>query len=243
MWKTSPRFLTMLSSPWVLEDPATYVRPLGLTEQIFYWDGLFEGTADSVTLAEVEVQHTARDPIISAANVENAWTSLKLTYPLVGSQIIQRPDQSLWFVVDHNRLRSNGPGEIHFHDVASAEEAQAISSNIPNSARLLSNNLLACLFIFRRTDNSKRFHFAIHAAHTITDGNANAALLRMFLDKLAGSKSSIEGIRDRLALSSSCDELHPVHRLSPARKRWRLAIGAVISNKRMSRLRVGLSSS
>jgi hypothetical protein len=177
---------------------------------------------------------------MSPANIERAWISLKLKFPLLGSCILQRPDQSLWFAVDENRLRVCGPGEIHTHDVVSAEEAQVISSNILNSPRILSNDLLACLFIFRRTDDLEHFHVLIHAAHTITDMNANAALLRTFLDNLASAKADVEtwNIGDRLALSSSCEDLNPVHYLSIAQQRWRLAAGAVIWNNRMSKLQV-----
>ncbi|KAF5358407.1 hypothetical protein D9756_001501 [Leucocoprinus leucothites] len=231
----------MLSSPWTFEQPSTYVRPLGLTEQIFYWDGLFEGTADSVVSAEIELRRLDLESTISPANIQRAWISLKAEFPLLGSRIVKRPDQSLWFAVDGDRLRACGPGELHFHDVVSAEEAQTISSNIPNSARLLSTDLLACLLIFRRTDDLKRFHVLIHAAHAITDGIANATLLRTFLDKLSSANSGVEtwNIRDRLALSSSCDDLNPFHRLSAAQKRWRLAIGAVVWHNRVSRLRGG----
>ncbi|KAF9454559.1 hypothetical protein P691DRAFT_692196, partial [Macrolepiota fuliginosa MF-IS2] len=228
----------MLASPWFLEKPSTYLRPLGLTEQVFYWDGLFAGTADSVVSAEVEVQHDHEISVFSAANIERAWLSLKHQFPLLGSQVIQRPDQSLWFSVDETRLRTLGPGEVYFHDIASAEEAQAVSSNIPNSPRLLSNHLLACLFVLRRTDNSKRLHVLIHASHMITDGNANATLLRTFLDKLASPRSDIGSwdLRKQLVLSSSCDDLSPVHRLSIARRQWRRAIGTVINSNRMSKL-------
>jgi hypothetical protein len=232
----------MLSSPWTLEQPSTYVRPLGPTEQIFYWDGLFEGTADSVCSVEIEIQNSDLESVISPANVGRAWISLKLKFPLVGSRTIQRPDQSVWFAVDEKRLRTCGPGELHFHDVASAKEAQTISSNIPNSARLLSKDLLACLLVLRRTDDLRRFHILIHAAHTITDGIANTALLRTFLDKLASAKAPVDSeawdIKDRLAMSSSCDDLNPFHHLSIPRKRWRLAIGAVICRNRVSKLRV-----
>lgn len=230
----------MLSSPWTLERPSIYVRPLGLTEQVFYWDGRFEGTADSVASAEIEIQQGSHESVISPTNIEKAWTSLKCQFPLLGSQIVQRTDQSLWFSADENRLRSLGPGELHIHDVASDEEARTISSNIPNSPRLLSTDLLACLLILRRTDNVKRFHVLIHAAHMITDGIANATLLRTFLDNLARSKSDVKtwDIKERLALSSSCEDLFPVHRLNIARRRWRSAIGAIINANRMSRLRV-----
>lgn len=233
----------MLSSPWALQHPSVYVRPLGLTEQIFHWDGEFEGTADSVQSAEIEIQHGTQEAILSPANVEKAWASLKLQFPLLGSKIVQRPDQSLWFVVDESRLHFCGPDEIYYHDVPSAEEAQAVSSNIPNSPRLLSVNLLACLLLLRRTDDKKRFHVLIHAAHTISDGNANATLLRMFLDKLASSLSEVEtwDIRGQLVLSSSCDDLSPVHRLSAAQRRWRQAAGAVIGANRMSKLHVRLA--
>lgn len=232
----------MLSSPWVLEGPFTYVRPLGPTEEIFYWDGLFEGTADSTTSVEIETQHVSRESIISQANVETIWISLKLKYPLLGSRIIRRSDQSLWFYVESNRLSSVGPGELHFHDVASAEEASVISSQLLKHPRMLSTDLLACALILRRTDDRARFHIVIYAAHSITDGNANAALSQFFLNRLAGGaphKSNGEDIKDRLALSSSCDDLNPVHHLSVPRKRWRRAVGAIIWKNRMLRLRVG----
>ncbi len=231
----------MLSSPWELQQPSVYARPLGLTEQVFHWDGEFEGTADSVQAAEIEIQSGTQESLLSPANVERAWTSLKLQYPLLGSQIVQRPDQSLWFVVDEPRLRFCGPDEIYYHDVASAEEAQALSSNIPRSPRLLSVNLLACLLLLRRTDNEKRFHVLIHAAHAIADGNANATLLRTFLDKLASSEVESWDINARLAQSSSCDDLSPPPRLSVARGRWRQAAGAIISLNRMSKFHVRLA--
>ncbi|EKM82619.1 hypothetical protein AGABI1DRAFT_118066 [Agaricus bisporus var. burnettii JB137-S8] len=232
----------MLSSPWALENASTYVRPLGPTEEIFYWDGLFEGTADATTTAEIEILHGSRESIISQANVEAAWISLKLKYPLLGSRIIRRPDQSLWFSVDSDRLSSAGPGELLFHEVASDEEALVISSSSLKHPRILSTDLLACAFILRRTDDRTRFHIAIHIAHSISDGNANSALCRFFFDCLASGSSykyNIEGIRDRLALASSCDDLNPVNRLSVPRKRWRNAVGAIIWENRLLRLRGG----
>lgn len=235
----------MLSSPWVLQQPSVYVRPLGLTEQVFHWDGEFEGTADTVQSGEIEIQQGAtQETILSPANVEKAWVSLKLQFPLLGAQIEQRPDESLWFVVNESRLRwSFGQDEIYYHDVTSAEAAQAVSSSILKSSRLLSVNRLACLLLLRRTDDKKRFHVLLHVAHTITDGNANATLLRTFLDKLASSLSEVEtlwDIRGRLALSSSCEDLSPAHRLSAARRRWRQVAGAIISANRISKFHVSI---
>ncbi|KAG8212899.1 hypothetical protein J3R82DRAFT_11240 [Butyriboletus roseoflavus] len=83
-------------------------------------------------------------------------------------------------------------------------------------------------------------------AHCVTDGVANNTFVRFLLDTLArggGSHSEPAQIplEDRLAMAIPLVELEPIHvrSLSPARRRWRRAVGIVIFQLRMEKKQGG----
>ncbi|KAF5380923.1 hypothetical protein D9615_004016 [Tricholomella constricta] len=222
--------------------PRIFVRPLGVTELGFYWDSKFNGTADTLQHAVVESIDPADQVLFSVENITRTWRSLKQQFPLLGS-FLEEPAGSrdpVSFVFAEDRLENCGPEEISFHSASSLSEAQEFADVVLNGVRLLSSNLLARVVIISRTDQISHVHVLIHVAHCITDGIANATLLRSFLDILSSSLTSTQwDIEERLALALPLDVLLPDIALSRARNRWHRAIGQTLSSIRLSKITGG----
>lgn len=212
-----------------------FERPLGLTELGFYWDGKFKGTADTLQHAIVEVENPH---LLGVHNVTRTWIALKRQFPLLGSYLSDRRDRGqVVFVVEESRLDIFGPGEITFQDISSPREAQEFVDNVVNGEGLLSDGLLARLFILARTDEKSHVHVLIHVAHCITDGIANANLLKNFLDILSSPPSHPCNIEERLALAIASEDLVPKIN-NTARERWYHAIGHTLALIRMEKITV-----
>jgi hypothetical protein len=218
----------------------TFERPLGLTELGFYWDSNFEGTADTLQHAIVEIEHPL---LISVENITRTWIMLKHQFPLLGSYLAERREgEEVVFVVEEDRLDTCGPDEIAFQPISSLQEAQKFVDSAVNGQRLLSNVLLARLFILPRTDEKARAHIVIHVAHCVTDGIANATLLRRFLDILSSAPcDQAWKIEERLALAVASEDLVPTSTINAtARKRWHRAIGHTLTSIRVAKITVPL---
>lgn len=226
-----------LPSSWELQSfrqacgKEVYERPLGLLEQVFYWDSIFERTADtlqhsefSVDASRVNTKHTA-----SYTNISRVWMRLKEQFPLLGARIEERDGKSIVFIVAAESLRHCRPEEVVIQDVGSSEEAWKIMEDIIVTERRLSNDLLAHLLVLRRTDTENIFHVMIHVAHVITDGMSNTTILKTFLDEIARNDDLGKpwDLRERLALSESTDNLYPQTKFSIAKQRWRWAAAKV----------------
>ena len=74
------------------------------------------------------------------------------------------------------------------------------------------------------------------AAHCIVDGVANLTILRHFLQYLCGVSDHNPNLVERLERVPSLEALYP--KISLPRRRWRMAIAAVIYTIRTSRLNV-----
>ncbi|KAF8077876.1 hypothetical protein FPV67DRAFT_17561 [Lyophyllum atratum] len=221
--------------------PRIYERPLDVTELGFYWDSKFNGTADTLQHAVVEILDPLNQNIFGIENVTRAWQALKQQFPLLGSCLEEQGDgDQAVFVVAEDRLESCGPGEISFQSVQSLGAAQEFADGVVNGERLLSDNLLARIVILHRTDQISHVHLVIHVAHCITDGMANATLLRSFLDIISsphiGTRWDIE---QRLALALPSTEMVPDVKLNRARYRWHRAIGQTLSAVRLSKITGG----
>jgi hypothetical protein len=213
---------------------------MGLIELGFYWDTTFNGTADCIRHALVEiVDRSARD-LFNNINVTRTWISLKQRFPLLGASTIEHLDgEGADFVVTESRLRTVAPDEINFSSVGSRQEAQCFALNILNTERTLSNELLGQIFILRRTDAENQYHILLHIAHLITDGMGNTTLLRTFLDTISLPVDGyIPDLEERLAMVPSSEDLTPETDFNVPRKRWRWAIAGVIWASHISKLTV-----
>ncbi|CAA7267551.1 unnamed protein product [Cyclocybe aegerita] len=214
-------------SPWKLQPTSTaenpvYERLLGLTERGFYWDSIFDRTADTVHYAEIELT-SEQTALLQQDNIVQAWVDLKQQFPLLGARLEERDQDSVFFVVEAQNLRRSRPEEVSFYDISSADEALDHVERINVQERLLSNDLLARIFILRRTDRPDTIHALIHGAHSITDGMANITILKTFLDRLCRTSK----------------DLNPHLKLSVARRRWRMAMATVIYAMRNRKLQGG----
>ena len=199
-----------------------------------------------------------------------AWLSTKRRYPLAGATVQGVDSASLrikvatdsktecgdsktrytsepHFVVREHDLTVLRPREIVFGSVACAEEAQRQMTAILNGPRPLSEELLMQLYVFRETDPERTdvLHLMTMTAHCVSDRLANNTFVRCLLDTLArgeGSEPVQIPLEDRLAMAVPSMELEPMHlhSLSPARRRWRRAVGAVIFQLRMAKRQVSV---
>ncbi|KIJ69308.1 hypothetical protein HYDPIDRAFT_36382 [Hydnomerulius pinastri MD-312] len=217
----------------------TFQRPLDVTEVGFLWDSAFNGTADSLQHIQLRLLNQNDTSILSQANIVRTWQSVKRRYPLLGARVetgIGEPR----FVVQEHRLMNLNPGELVFDKVSSPDEVLKLVTDILDGPRPLSNDLLAQVYIFHRTDRADVIHLFSLIAHCVTDGGGNSSFVRCFLDTLSSrSEAPIPPLEERLSMVISSEELEPKQALSPARRRWRQAIGFVIFQVRMARRQGG----
>jgi len=217
-----------------------YERILGLNELGFYWDAVFSRTADCLQNTFIE---SASSELFSVENVHRAWVALKQKYPLVGSRLNEISTDDVRFVVDEAWLRSCSPGEVVFKTCSSEEETRMFVDSILNKEQVLSNDLLACLFIIQRTDKPTYFHTMLHVAHCITDGMSNMSMLSTFLDYLSGGVPANEPVlEERLKLAVASETLYPDLRSNLAKRRWHRAMGMVLLTIRNTKLTVSTFS-
>ncbi|KAH9484367.1 hypothetical protein JR316_0003848 [Psilocybe cubensis] len=234
--------MVMPSSTWKLRPGpiVAWERPLGTTETAFYLDAIFCRTADTLQQAEVQLQplSTSQD-LLCPSNVAKAWSYIKRQYPLIAAAYDAHSDDSIYFVVTEESLRTIRPREIIFQKVSSAQDVERIAERIVVQDQLLSDKLLACLFILERTDLPGVFHIFFHVAHSIVDGMANLTLLKTFLDSLCRETHPEVNLEHRLQLSVSSESLAPHLKYNVARRRWRKAIASVMAARRASNLKGG----
>jgi hypothetical protein len=239
----------MVISNWVLCDEAsrTYERPLGSTELGFYWDGKFNGTADMVRYAIIDADgFIPSTQLFSVENVTRTWVALKQQYPLLGAQLSERRERTeVAFSVCEERLGICTSEEISFRSISSPlslssiGEVETFMEMMVKGERLLSDELLARLFIFTPTDQKNRVCIILHVAHSITDGIAMTTLLRSFLDILSSEPSpSRWDLEDRLALAVPLERLVGDANTSTARRKWHYAIGRTLTSLRMRNMTV-----
>ena len=241
----------MVISNWILcdESSRTYERPLGLTELGFYWDGKFSGTADVVCYAIIDADSfIPSTQLFSVENVTRTWVALKQQYPLLGAQLSERRERTeVVFSVCEERLSICTSDEISFQSISfppslsesSLGEVETFMEVMVKGQRLLSDELLARLFIFIPTNQNNRVCIILHVAHSIADGIAHATLLRSFLDILSSEPSDIGwDLEERLALAVPSESLIGDANTSTARRKWHYAIGRTLASLRMQKMTV-----
>ncbi|KAF9231618.1 hypothetical protein BU15DRAFT_82167 [Melanogaster broomeanus] len=91
----------------------TFKRPLDAKETGFFWDGVFNGTADSVQHLRLHLLNEADAYIFSESNITRTWLSVKRRYPLVGARVDMDNEEPHFIVEEHHLGRSN-PNEVVF---------------------------------------------------------------------------------------------------------------------------------
>jgi hypothetical protein len=220
-------------------DPA-FERSLGITEEGFYWDSVFNRTADILRHAEVLIQG---DSVLSATNMAKAWAALKQRYPLLQATIEERSQDDVVFVVDPSRSLPDNQTDLFFEEAHAPEEVDQRVESLLNGQSPLSNTLLACVVVVKRTDKPSHAHILIHSTHCISDEIAHDTLLRELLQLLV-DPSAIAPVpwTERLALAVATETLPPYEDNSLPKSRWRRAIGRTIMENRRATMTVSSGS-
>jgi hypothetical protein len=233
-------------SSWVSLDTScgrVHRRPMGSTEQGFFWDAEFAGTADSVQHCLVDV--LSGSDIFSEENVSRAWITLKQRFPLLAAQFElpnEDPHQTPYISISETRVASVQPDELIFMDISSEQEAEAILEEMLNGPRTLSRDRQASICVLRRTDAPNLYHLMLQICHAISDGMSNGSFLRNFLDTIsAGDRSHLTKpprLEMRLPSLLPLEELRGQLGYDHPRMRWRRAIGRVLSSITTSKMTV-----
>jgi len=217
---------------WTLADSSpgkrAFHRALGDVETSYYWDILYNGTADIAMNIELyDLQSTAP----TFPRVVGTWTSIKRRFPLLVA-VTQNTGDGVRFVVCEERIDNLVPDEVTYQDVASREDANAFVSDVLAGPPALSTALLARMYVLRRTDDGRRFHVVILIAHCITDSCSTSTIMRTFCDTLSSSiEHLVAPLEDRLAMCLPLEShvrYGPYSRLNDAQWRWKRAIGFVL---------------
>lgn len=223
----------------------TYTRLLGLNEHSFYFDRVFNGTADIVWRYLVEETDRASGAaLFSDSNVRTAWSTLKQWYPLLGARLDDsRGVDAIQFVVSDHSVFYHHPDEVNFLFAKSSEEVEAYIWMLQRDKPTQDHHLLSRLFIFRHEGQTGKYEVLIRIAHAIGDGISGATIARTFFDVLTSPPAPLPKLEERLAMALPTDLLNPTKNLNPVRQRWRRAIARVVFLNRRQKLAVRTSHS
>jgi hypothetical protein len=179
--------------------------------------------------------------ILSPDNVGRAWIATKKLHPLLGARIQDRPDQSgADFIIEEARLNSVGLNDIIYTSAVSEEDALGIADKSMNGPPILSNDLLAQMWIIslpQDPSGSATHHLVVHMRHSIGDAMAAYSMMKRFLDILVHPMTPEkytpkESLEDCLALHPAADDLNSSRHSSVAKQRWRRSIAKVMYARR-----------
>ncbi|EJD06369.1 uncharacterized protein FOMMEDRAFT_165197 [Fomitiporia mediterranea MF3/22] len=230
-------------------DPASgttaFRRPLGLTELQFYWDSIFNGTAVNTLHAVLDVDPTFEHRIFARDNLELTWTRLKQRFPLLGASVEEVPDSDVVeFVLDEASLFSIRSGEVSIIDLLlSADHVDQLVGFLRNGQPVLSNEIIAKLWVGPQKDVLHRYHIFLTLPHYIYDGIGGSVLMREICQELACLSKENRvlnmSLMKRLASLLPQDALNPSYGASVPRRRWRFAVANIIHGLRQARLAGG----
>ncbi|KAI0721094.1 hypothetical protein C8T65DRAFT_735581 [Cerioporus squamosus] len=207
----------------------TYARPLGLNEASFYYDRIFNGTADIVWRYVVEETAHARDAVLfSEENVKRAWATLKQWYPLLGVRMDDSDGmEAVKFVVSEKAVTDHQPDEVTLRTVSSPADVEALIWRLLRDEPMSDHHLISRLFVFAFEGRPRTYEVLFRAAHSIADGISGATIARTFFDVLTSPPAHIPPLEERLNMALPYDQLNPTNNMSLARQRWRRAIARV----------------
>ena len=217
-----------------------FTRPLNHLELGHFYDGKLNGVADRV---ENYLVVTSEESLFQPENVARAWVVVKQIFPLLGATVkeLESPIPSALLVVSELDLKIARPDDTTLGVAQSEEEVHLVVDQLISGPRQLSDELLARLYIYSRTDKPGHFHALFHDSHCIIDGISSLTTIRTFFDVLSLPPSSATpDLQARLALCRGVHDLSPNKHLSSAQKRWRQAAGRIICQIRRQKLRVCL---
>ena len=218
-----------------------FTRPLNPVELGFFYDTKLNGVAD---LVENYLVVTSDSSLFHPENVSRAWVAVKQIFPLLGATTheLQSQTPSAIFVVSELDLGIARPDDTTLDSAGSEEEVHSFVDRLISGPRQLSDELLARLYIYSRTDKPGHFHASFHHSHLIIDGISALAMIRTFFDVLSlPPRTAVPDLQGRLALCVGTYNLNPNKHLSTAQMRWRRAAGQIIRQNRSKKQRVRLS--
>jgi len=215
-----------------------FTRPLNLFEFGFFYDTKLNGVAD---LVENYLVVTSDESLFHPENVSRAWVAVKQIFPLLGATTKELESQtpSALFVVSELELGIARPDKTTLGSAQSEEEVHLLVDQLISGPRQLSDELLARLYIYSRSDKPGHFHALFHHSHLIIDGTSALAMIRTFFDVLSlPPRTAKPDLQTRLALCVGTHNLNPNKHLPKAQMRWRQAAGQIIRQNRFEKLKV-----
>jgi len=229
---------------WTITDDIPsrriFTRPLNPIELHLFYDGKLNGVAD---LVENYLVATSDESLFHPENVSRAWVAIKQIFPLLGATTKEIESQipGALLVVSEFDLKIARPNDTTLGVAQSEEEVHSFVDQLISGPRQLSDELLAPLYIYSRTDKPGHFHALFHHCHLIIDGISALAMIRTFFDVLSlPPYPTIPDLQTRLALCVGTHNLNPNKHLSNAQIRWRKAAGHIIRQIRLQNQRVRL---
>jgi hypothetical protein len=222
-------------------------RPLGISEQAFYWESTMNGAADVAQHNQIDVA-APHSWVMDPDNIRRAWLSTKRRFPLLAAKIVRKEGDKICFEVPERRVKSLSIGELEIGVLSTSDDIALLTENFLNGPRELSDDLLVKVKVMslpkrgmhRKNDYWSRYHIWIITAHPITDGAANMSLFTTFMDMLAAPSARLtrDSIGERLSMVPDGETLHDSPDHSIAKKRWRRAIAWAILTNQEARIKV-----
>ena len=215
-------------------------RSLGTTEAVFYWDSVFNGTADTVMHVHLKVVRPEDAAIYACENVRRAWASVKRRFPLLAAEVEE--GEPLRFVVREENVTELRNEDITFTTIPSPVAADHFLKNLLDAPRPLSSTLLARVYALRRMDTPLHFHVVLTVAHCITDGYSTSTILRTLFQTMACAYDPPPlSIAARLDMGLPLESRIHGRGVPLARQRWYRAIGYALHAVRLRRFSVSNS--
>ncbi|KAH0825745.1 hypothetical protein J3R83DRAFT_9918, partial [Lanmaoa asiatica] len=177
---------------------------------VYYWNGIWNGTADIVMHVHLRTAQPKDVPGIYAPdNVRRAWSSVKRRFPLIAAEVHEE-DSGLHFVVREQNVTSLLEEDVTLVWMAHAQYRPG------------------------------HFHVVLTIAHCITDRCTTSTVLRSFFQTLATSFDPYPApIEERLQMCYSIESRVFSNDIPLVKQRWRRAIGYAFHVARRTQLRGG----
>ncbi|KAI0748120.1 hypothetical protein C8Q80DRAFT_718077 [Daedaleopsis nitida] len=219
----------------------TYARPLGLNETSFYYDRVFNGTADIVWRYLVQLTDSTRSAdFFNEDNVRRTWMAIKRWYPILAARVdVSDGLDRARFVVSEHAVTHFHPDDVTFTPVSSRAEVEDVLWSLLCYNPMADHHLISRVIIFPHLQSPGTFEIFFRCSHCMADGLSGATLARDFFDILVSPPIPTPPLEERLAMALASDHLNPTNKMSIPRQRWRRAIAQVTFLNRRRRLAGG----